>query len=478
MSVTWYAALVVMVGLALWLKGNVLGSVVGVLFFSLFGGGAAFVAGTASIQPVYFFLLFLLAHVLFSMFTRSDHINIGFKTNGYLVFYCIFGAMTAFILPKLFAKSMEIPPMLINNANTYYTAPLGPSKQNVTTAIYLIGTLIASVCAGAATIDPKSRRTIVVWGMIISWMHIGFGLLGLIATKVGGGTEILHFFRNATYAELIEANQGFIRINGIFPEPSAYGAYAFFWLVFMVELWLREVMTRWTGLTAAALLLIVAACTSTSTYFGLGSYAGVLLARWMIAPGRPRVGKIVLVGMGGLSALCLILAVVAFVPSAAEAAGRLLSSLTLHKLSSSSGEQRLFWAKAGIKAFVVSHGLGVGAGSFRCSSLLFSIMGSTGVIGTLAFGGHVLKILPPLRAKTDPFAAARRDAVGEAAAWAACAGLLPAMVSAPTPDPDILFAVLGGLALGWRFLAERDQPFARQSTVLIQRGAAADAVAT
>ncbi|MBV9511000.1 MAG: hypothetical protein JO303_12045, partial [Caulobacteraceae bacterium] len=439
MTVGWYAPVVVLVGLWLWLKGDVLGSVVALMFFSLFGGGAAFIIGTASIQPDYFFLVFLTIHVAFKMLAREKAIDLGLKVNGYLTFFSLFGAITAFILPKLFFRSMSIPPVQINNAQTYYLAPLGPSKQNVTTAIYMIGTMLASIAAGIASANPKSRRAIVTWAMIIAWIHIGFGVWGVAATKIGGA-QMLSFFRNAKYAELIEQNQGYVRINGIFPEPSEYGAYAFFWLVFMAELWLRRVRPLWTGLTAAALFLLVVACTSSSTYFALAVYSAVMVVRWLLVPQGLPAGKLIIIGLGGLSAVFVALILIAFVPEIAAVAGRVIGAFTTHKLQSSSGTQRMFWAKAGVTAFVKSYGIGVGAGSFRCSSLLLAILGSTGVIGTSAFLGHVLAIFRPLDARTYRWASSE-DPVGVSAAWAACAGLLPAMVSAPTPDPDIQFAI-------------------------------------
>jgi hypothetical protein len=453
-SIGWYAPVVILLALGLWFGGSVRGSVIALMFLTLFGGGAAFNVAGASIQPSYFFLIFLVAQVLLTMFNRSDHVNVALRTNIYLAFFAVYGAITAFMLPKIFARAMQIPPMLINKADIFYTAPLGPSKQNITTAVYLLATLLISICAGAATSDPKSRRSVVNWSVAISWIHIGFGIVGLLATRFGGGA-LIAFFRNAKYAELTEESQGYIRIAGIFPEPSAYGGYGFIWFVLMTELWLRGVKPKWTGPAAGALFLIIVACTSTSCYFALAVYGAVLLARWMFAPGRFPVGKATIVGMGALTMFCAGLAAAAFLPEVAHFVGRVLSSLTVHKLESRSGTQRAFWAQAGVTAFVRSYGLGIGAGSFRCSSLPLAILGSTGIVGFAAFSGHILKLIRPFSSKTYRFDLPANDAVAVSAAWAACAGLLPALVSSPSPDPPILFSLLGGLALGWNYAAER-----------------------
>jgi len=455
MSVEWYAPVVMLVALTLWLRGSVLSAVMALTFFTLFDGGAALNVSGASVQPAYFFLVFLVPHVLLTMFNRTSHVKLGLEGNAYLVFYGVYGAATAFYLPKVFSRSIYLPPMLINKAAIFYTAPLGPSKQNITTAIYLIAAMLISVAASAATKDQRSRRVFVNWAIVISWCHIFFGLLGLGASKFGGAA-IIGFFRDAKYAQLTEDSQGLSRVSGIFPEPSAYGGYAFVWLVLMVELWLRGVKSRWTGATALALLAMCLACTSTSSYFGLAVYGAVLIVRWALAPDRRVVGKMALMSLIALTASCAALAAVAFVPEIAHMVGRALTSLTLHKLDTRSGVQRSFWAKAGLSAFVKSYGLGVGAGSFRCSSLPLAILGSTGLVGFTAFTAHVLKMMQPLSLTTYRLRKPEPVAVGVCVAWSACIGLLPAVVSSPSADPPILFSILGGLALGWRSLAEGD----------------------
>jgi hypothetical protein len=243
---------------------------------------------------------------------------------------------------------------------------------------------------------------------------------------------------------------GLLRIDGIFPEPSSYGAYAFAWFVFTGELWMRQVRPWRTGVTAAALLAIIIACTSSSTYFGVAVYAVILLLRWLFLPGSQRADKFIVFGISVLSVIVIVLGLVAFLPSVADLATRVLASITVNKLHSTSGVGRLFWMKAGLHAFIKSYGLGVGAGSFRCSSLLLAILGSTGVVGAVAFAGHILKIIRPLKSSTYQLSGVS-DPIAVSAAWAACAGLLPDLVSGPSPDPGVLFAVLGGLALGWRY---------------------------
>ena len=446
MKVEWYALVVAGLGVGLWIWGSVLDSVMAMLFFSLFAGGAAFIVGHATIQPVSFSLVFVFAHLLLSMFRRTDHANLGIKTNGYLAFFCIYAVAGAVILPKLFAKAMTVAPLSAAGLKSQFMAtPLHFSPQNITTSIYLIGTLITSICAGAAAADPKSRRALVTWAIIISWIHIAFGVAGLIMPS-----GFIAFFRNATYAELEQTEGGFVKISGIMPEPSAYAAYAFGWFVLMAELWLRDVSPRVAMITAGALGLVLLACTSTSGYIALALYAIILLGRFAVAPSSFHLKKAIPVGMAILAGVTLILGVFAFVPHLAESAGRALKTITVGKADTLSGRQRLYSISVGVKAFQKTWGLGIGAGSFRSSSMLIAILGGTGIVGFLAFVGHFLKILKPLRLSTLALPGDPDQAVPVAAAWAACAGLIPAMLAGPTPDPSFVFAILGGLALGWR----------------------------
>lgn len=450
MSVEWYAPVVTLAGVGLWIWGSLLDSVIAMLFFTLFGGGAALIIGHATILPSSLALVFVLAHLLLTMFRRSDHVNLGLRANNFLAMYCVYGALTAFILPKIFVKAVSVSPLAgIGGGDLYLTSPLHFSSQNITTAAYLIATLIASVAAAAAAVDAKSRRNLVLWAVVISWVHVFFGVAGAFLAD-HGGAEIVKVFRNATYAELVQDEGGLTRISGVFPEPSAYAGFAFGWFVFMAELWLRDISPRATMATAVALGVVLIACTSSTGYASLAVYVLIMLMRTVIAPQSFRVSKAIPVVMIGLAMTCVVLLACALLPHLAFTFGRVLEKLTVGKADTASGRQRLFWAATGLKAIRATWGLGIGAGSFRSSSLLIAILGSTGLIGFLAFAAHGVKILKPLRRDTYRLPGDPANAVGVAAAWSACAGLIPAMLSSPTPDPGFVFAIMGGLALGWR----------------------------
>jgi hypothetical protein len=143
-------------------------------------------------------------------------------------------------------------------------------------------------------------------------------------------------------------------------------------------------------------------------------------------------------------------AALAFSPSLVESFSRIITVMTIDKADSVSGIQRLFWARQGFEAFAVSGGLGIGAGTFRSSSLITAIIGSMGVIGIVSFMAHLLHAFKPLRASTYSAAAKDREGVGAAASWTSLLMLMPAAVASPSPDPGVTWAMFAGIALSLR----------------------------
>ena len=117
----------------------------------------------------------------------------------------------------------------------------------------------------------------------------------------------------------------------------------------------------------------------------------------------------------------------------------------------------------GLHAFLASYGLGIGAGSFRSSSLFMAMLGSLGVVGVVSFLGHLTRVFKPLRASTYTNPKDERSAAGSAASWTVISMMIPASIGAASPDPGVTFAIIGGLALEWR---------RRRSTVRVMRAPA------
>jgi hypothetical protein len=422
------------------------------LFITIFGAAAALnlpALGGSSIQPSYLALGFLLLRISFSRIGRFNLIMLATGRNFFLLAYSFYGAVSAFILPKLFANAMLVVPMKP-------TAGMGPlffSSQNITTAFYLVGTLMAALAATVIAMRDQRAERIVTIAVAIAWAHASFGLLDAVLSELGL-RSVMDIFRNGSYAQLSQRYANFNRLAGTFSEASAYASYGFWWFVFLTELWMRGIRRRTTGAAVLALGVALVLSTSSTAYIGLGAYAGILVLRIVFMPHAFSSATIawilgsVLVGIIGFLALAV------FSPAAYSEFSSLLQAMTVGKAQSSSGLERGIWARQGLDAFVVSHGLGIGAGSFRSSSLLTSIIGSLGVFGIVTFAGHWWRVFRPFAFATYRMRQEGIVSVGAAAAWAAAVGILPGFVSAPSPDPGVLFGFFSGLALGWRHVSD------------------------
>jgi hypothetical protein len=128
----------------------------------------------------------------------------------------------------------------------------------------------------------------------------------------------------------------------------------------------------------------------------------------------------------------------------------MLADMTVHKKGSESGLQRVFWARKGLEAFMLSGGLGIGPGSFRSSSIVTAIIGSTGIIGSVLFTVYLLQVMRPLSLSTYLQSSDDAQSIGVAASWAAVVMIIPAAFMAASPDPGVTFAIFAGVAVALR----------------------------
>ena len=453
MTPTLFGLLTAGLGLAMLWRANTLAMLQLVMLLSLMGGSAALVLGSlggSTVQPAILALGLLALRCMLPGAGQGQRLEFAIKDSAFLLVFVLYGVAGAFILPRIFAGALTVTPLRpIPNGYIYSTFPLGFSAQNITTAVYMLATLIAGICAHVASQAPASETTIARTAATVAIVHALLGLSGVLLAGTAW-TGVLGFFRNGFYAQLDQSLSGFVRMNGIWPEPAVFAAYGFAWLVFVTELWLRDVEPRLTGLAALVLASALLISTSTTAYIGLGAYALLLALRLLLLPGTIPASKALKFVSGALIGLAAILILLAVSARAASAFGDFVATFTVGKASSLSGLQRAFWAKQGLDSFLVSFGLGIGPGSFRSSSTVTAVIGSTGTIGTAAFVLHVLRVFKPLYRTSYARIDDPRRATGVAASWAALVMLIPSSFSAPSPDPGFVWALFGGIALALR----------------------------
>jgi hypothetical protein len=427
-----------------------------VLFASLLGGASAVTLpslGGSSIAPASFALIFLVIRILLSPAGRFPVVAKALVQNPFLAFFCIYGAITAFLLPRLFFHVINVPQLRSVTGGLFGTAPVEFSSQNITTAVYLLGTFLAFLCALVAGALEHRKRLLLKIIVVVSWTHITFGVLDIILSKAGM-RDFLDFFRNASYMQLVQEVGGVQRVAGIFPEPSAYAGYAFTFLVLNAELWMREEMPRLTGTAAMALLIMLLLTTSSTAYVSIAGYALILLLRMAFTPLRLPLSKKIILSLVAFIGGATLLTLEVFMPAMSRLMLDILQQMTFGKLHSLSGVQRSFWAHRAWQAFWATSWVGVGAGSLRSSGLLSAIAGSMGLLGIVTFLGAIWTILKPMKRLTHSLGVGEEQGIRASFAWATVLALIPALLSVPSPDPGMLFGVFAGLASS-DFLAKR-----------------------
>lgn len=457
MSLTIFGALMLLFGTLILLGSGMVAMLAFVMVATLFGGSAAInlpALGGSSIPPANLALMFLLLRIVLPGPRQMERLGPALSANAYLIVFALYGTVSAWILPRLFAAAIEVTPLRPGAVRQLFeAAPVHFSSQNITTSIYLIGTLIAGIGATLGAARPGSAPVLVRTGIFIAITH---ALLGFLSIFVAGTSlnAVIEFFRNGHYAQLDQSIEGLSRMNGIWPETSGFASFGGAWFIFMTELWLRDVRGRWTGFASALLGAALLISTSSTAYVTLSGYSLILLIRMLFIPGSIPLRKGLLLVGAAFAAAIIILMVVTFDSAVLDSFSRILTLMTLEKTESSSGVQRLYWASQGLDAFMASAGFGIGAGTFRSSSLITAILGSMGIIGTLSFIAHLWRAFMPFRASTHMMGNSYTGAVGAAASWTSTLMLMPAAVASPSPDPGVVWAIFTGLALGLRIMHE------------------------
>ena len=427
---------------------------------TLFSGSAAITLpalGGSSIPPVQFALLFVFLRLLLPGSGALPDIGRAFRANRWFAVFAAYGVASAIILPRLFAGQMEVAPMrALTSGGLFATVPLEPTAQNITSASYLVGAMLVVMAVWSIMRRPGMAAALVGLLVAMTWFHATTG----VAAALLRGTPVdafFDFFRNSSYVQMDDAVGGFVRIRGFLPEASTYAGIAFALFVATAELWYRSVRLRSTGPAALIMGLVLIFSTSSTAYFALGIYGLFFVLRTLALPGISDIGKarsavVALMLAGFVAAIIYVVS-----PEIIHSLNDVVKRMTVEKSTSDSSLQRMFWAMQGWDAFRHSWGLGIGAGSFRSSSLVLAILGSMGVIGVVTLAIYLANVFQPGRRSSWVSTGNDNDTVGGALGVAAVLSLIPAMVSTPSPVPSVLFCALaaGSLALRPRMVEVR-----------------------
>ncbi|MDQ7988872.1 MAG: hypothetical protein REI09_04475 [Candidatus Dactylopiibacterium sp.] len=412
----------------------------------VFAGSAALglpALGGATVAPALASLAVLFACVL-----RYGHFNSLLaalapgRAGAWLLALCVWGVLSAFLMPRLFAGEVDVISMDRNQLTLGLSVPLiplAPGTGNLTQTAYVAGEVfVFAVALVFLRLEGGLERAgrAVLWLAAINLLAAAVDLFGYYA----GLGNLLAPLQTASYAFMPEASFGGIkRINGTFPEASAFAGFtlpvlAFCYVMFRENLWRRASGPLAIG-TLAALLL----STSSSGYAGLAIY-GLTAFTVAFVSGSRRGGQMYVGHYVRLTtvALLAVTALLVLLPGLREQAWSIIESTLLYKGESASALERGEWNRVSWQAFLDTWGLGAGLGSARASSLSMVLASNLGLPGIVLFAGFIAHVL---FARLPAGMTHQQRVIVIAARHAVLANLIVATISASVFDLGVLFYV-------------------------------------
>ncbi len=374
--------------------------------------------------------------------------GVAFPREGFwLLLTVVYAAAGAYIMPRLFEGVTDVFAINRDPGSSTTLWALHPVTGNVTQTIYFIGDFICFLVFYSFARDQRLTRALCHAGILCGVLNLGFVAVDLV-TYWTGTAELLSFLRNASYRMLDDVEiLGLKRIVGSFTEASAFAYASLGLFAFTGKLWLRGIYPGLNGVIALLTLIALLASTSTTAYAGVGvllavEYLGCLKT---IHNGHGTSSCAVFAFLGPLLALVAIV-MLALDHSSWLFAQDLLNKTLFDKLTSSSGMERSSWNTQALANFAATSGFGVGVGSTRASSLLFAILATLGVFGSVTYGIFIVAVLVRRDARRDWFT----DSVRAAAQSACLASLIAACIAASFVDIGLPFFLFAGTAAGLR----------------------------
>jgi hypothetical protein len=376
-----------------------------------------------------------------------------------LFLFWVVGVVVTIFAPRLFAGQIEIVPMSVTGFME--TAPLKPTKQNISQLAYITVSVFATFAFVRIFLDGGRlqflTRGIMVTGVII----IVTGLLDFATTYVPI-SPLLQPFRTAEYAILdsVTISNGAKRVIGLMPEASAYGGLT---LTVLSLLWfLRQTMTeaalkrRANGIMVGLSLMLIMS-TSSAGYVGIAVLLAVVGLEWSArAGGGERLGPamrgirgefvLALMGLGALATIVLA------APQLFDPIMERLNDLVFTKTDSLSYIERSMWTRTSYEAGWSSYLIGVGLGSTRASNFISAIFGSTGLLGVMFYFGFVVQRLIQTIRSPDPVVRAFASGLK----WSFFPPFAVSLLVGTTPDFGTIDALRWGVLLAL-LLAERSR---------------------
>jgi hypothetical protein len=344
----------------------------------------------------------------------------------------------AILIPRLFAGRVIVPGIVGG-----YSADvlLQPVPGNFNQACYFAMGVAVFFSMWVLLRDVRNLEVIRRGFFAFAGINAALGVADLLG-KIAGISDILWPIRNATYTMHTGTSiDGFWRIAGGYPEASTFASATFAALVFCLSYW-RASGSRlafWLALISGALLVLSTSSTAYGSLAILSAFLGMEIA-YLAIKNEFKKRDAALLAVAAVGAVAIIYLAV-FNPRIIDPFVDFLYGATLGKANTASGIERAYWNERSMDAFMATHGVGIGLGSARASSLLVAVLSQLGVIGFSLIGALTLFIIYGMRGVKRTQDTTELIIIANGVRASALAGLAASSLVGGNADPGIIFMI-------------------------------------
>jgi hypothetical protein len=413
----------------------------------VFGGTATIsltALGGAPILPAVLFMPFVFWKALNEKTTRGGTNQLAYPNPGFwLVLLVLYELLTAYIFPRIFQGEIQVYVVDRGAFSGVALQPLKPVSTNLTQSLYSILGILAFYATSRLNHSTERlinfRNSVLVIScldILAVFIQLGESYLGL--------PPILSAVRNADYAMFSNYEMGgLIRLQGTFPEASAFSSFTLPLFAFAFTLYRHKAIPLYSGTLAIFIFCLLLLSTSTTTYFSLGLYLITIffsfIGQAFSKGSQVKIGKV-----GGIVWLFLVLICLSFLinPDLITRIFDFFDLTLFNKLESSSGKERSAWNWQGVSNFIETYGIGVGFASNRSSNFFVALISNVGILGTSLFVAFIWKTsLSPTGAPCSP-----ESQIIIAAKNALLISSFSLFASSSFADPGMFFYVFAAVA--------------------------------
>ncbi|MDQ2832344.1 MAG: hypothetical protein M3Y50_01095 [Acidobacteriota bacterium] len=347
------------------------------LVAGIFEAASAVNIAERGVQPYYIVALFIIARALINrvMGTRP---NTAIPYAKLLITFGFIAIFSAFLLPIVFSGVPIYDPKIGIDDGLFVRPPLTLGLNNVAQAGYLAVHIATAFSLVSVRFSAAKTRRAFLFAFYFEFVVLCAQSFCQLA---GISFPLSLFLNNPGYALWENSSEVYgTRNPGTFSEPSLVGAFLVLYCVGFLADYLAG-----KGKTIKPVVALIGSglVASSSSLAILLLSPFVLVVRYF--PFRPPWYLDLRRGKKILWMLFILIAPSALVLVASSKYRDILTTLTVSKGDSGSFINRTASDLYGLQLLIQTHGLGVGLGSSRSSSLITTLLSNIGVLGTVPF---------------------------------------------------------------------------------------------